>query len=337
MNMQMMTRVVGTGLAIFLAMGCASVPAADSNDAVQEVASLPAVASAGDELEPIVAVEHEQVVDVPMPEDCAFKGEDPMVWELNCPEVNVNLSRVAMMNNEDVPHEFAMEGFVRAMSDQGWQVKGQGTRDIVYGEGGATLNRFRVTHGEESADVYASLLPTIDGRTLRMFSCMVPEGANPDDLGCSEHLVTLMTYAEAHRITGLRIKGRSVAIPKTCEIGDRSIRCGRDVVNWMEFPGDTPVEELVSIERYVLDALIEKKASIERRQITCDFIGAPMTCSATIFELPGYRKQGLVFAYSELDGRRIRFVCDIVDLPDPAAMSEACSLFFNATIGGPLK
>jgi hypothetical protein len=266
-------------------------------------------------------------------EGCEFDGTDPMSWALLCPGIDAVVGRVGLGNHQDVTEQMVLEGFTRSMSDIGWTLALAGSQRVAYGEEAVTLHHYAAVFDEQRYDVYAGLLATPGAKSLRMANCVVQEGTDPSELGCGAHLLALMQFAEANRITGISIKGKPIAIPERCEVSDHSIRCGQDVITWMEFGPQTPREELTSIERHVFNMLDERGARVERLDAVCRFGGDPMSCTFAVFQLPGYREQGIVFGYADAGERSVRLLCDVVALPSPFVLPEPCSLFFDVSVG----
>lgn len=283
---------------------------------------------------PAIEVRRE-VDDAPEPPPgCAFEAPTANAWGLSCASTTAMLSRTELppADSGELSEEVAIQGVKVSWADQGFGLTPREPTALLIDDEPVRMARFDASRDGSVVTVLAGLVADDTGRR-RVYVCTTPPGADPAQAGCADHLASLRTWADAHRVTGIAVGGRPVALPARCELHDRSVRCGRNVVSWSEYPLEATREELRTVDRQIAAMVAQKDGELDRHTMTCTIGDEPLDCRALVFQLPGYKRQAVVIADGATADRRFRLVCDITDLPDPLAVGEPCGLLFDAEFG----
>lgn len=218
--------------------------------------------------------------------------------------------------------------------NNGWSLKSTGEETITLGESPVQLQRIHRTRQGVEDDTLLGMILHPKRHTQRLILCRVPTGAAVEATHCQAHAEMMVEYARAIQVTSVFMQGELVELPSHCHLGEQSVRCERNLVSWADYPESTSERVFKGTEAGLRANLEARGAAIVDRPISCQVAGTSQPCFSLEVTMPGgHRPMTMVMVFAELEGRKVRLTCDVIDPPNAEKLPEPCTYFFDATFG----
>lgn len=276
----------------------------------------------------VIAVQLAEAEPPAPPEGCQIKQAAPAVL-LQCEESGALLGQ-AIGDNTEGTAQVAIAGMERSWTDAGWKLEKTGTETLSIGDSKVEMTNYKRTRPDVVSNVLAGVVSAPKLDTQRVVSCFSKPGSDIDTEACADHIEFLLDLAASQRVTGISVRGEAVEFGEECVLGQGNVRCGRNVLSWMEYP-PTQGEQPNPADK-VVSTLRSRGVNIDTKSVPCSLAGESQECRLLTIEIPNNPTQYAVIMDADVDERTVHMTCDIVAPQDPLVLPAACDAMIDVEL-----